>query len=100
MSLRVVVTGEARNNISAGANWWAEHRSVDQARRWKGQLRFGWIYPVNHFANKSFCQTHVAGTFKHYRRGSPNRIASSTLTAKPDKRSPVAISPRENSPWT
>jgi plasmid stabilization system protein ParE len=39
MSLRVVVTEEAEANISANAEWWAENRSVDQARRWKEEVR-------------------------------------------------------------
>jgi len=39
MSLQVVITAEAEANISANAEWWAENRSVDQARRWKEDVK-------------------------------------------------------------
>lgn len=39
MSLQVAITEEARCNISENADWWAEHRSVDQARRWKEEVK-------------------------------------------------------------
>jgi plasmid stabilization system protein ParE len=31
---RVIITGPAKQDIQADYNWWAENRSVEQARRW------------------------------------------------------------------
>jgi len=39
MSLRVVVTEEAEANISANAERSAKNKSVNQARRWKEEVR-------------------------------------------------------------
>ncbi len=39
MSRRVVITDEAERNILSNAVWWAENRSVEQARRWLVEAR-------------------------------------------------------------
>jgi plasmid stabilization system protein ParE len=31
---RVIITGPAKRDIQVGHDWWAEHRSVEQAARW------------------------------------------------------------------
>ncbi len=48
MSLQVAITEEARCNISDNADWWAEHRSVDQARRWKEEVKL----PISDYPNR------------------------------------------------
>ena len=34
MTYRVVLTKQASEELEAAADWWSEHRSSDQARRW------------------------------------------------------------------